>query len=51
MQRIDCPVSRYDELLQAEDKAQKTLKGLHDKKNVPKHKVNDMTGIQLIAYQ
>ncbi|XP_023328486.1 staphylococcal nuclease domain-containing protein 1 [Eurytemora carolleeae] len=36
-------VSRYDELLQAEDKAQKTLKGLHDKKNVPKHKVNDMT--------
>jgi len=36
--------SRYDELLQAEDKAIKTLKGLHDKKNVPKHKVNDMTG-------
>jgi staphylococcal nuclease domain-containing protein 1 len=36
--------SKYDELLQAEDKAQKTLKGLHDKKNVPKHKVNDMTG-------
>jgi len=36
--------SKYDELLQAEDKALKTLKGLHDKKNVPKHKVNDMTG-------
>jgi len=36
--------SRYDELLQAEDKAIKTSKGLHDKKNVPKHKVNDMTG-------
>jgi len=36
--------SKYDELLQAEDKALKTLKGLHDKKNKPKHKVNDMTG-------
>jgi len=36
--------SKYDDLLQAEDKALKTLKGLHDKKNAPKHKVNDMTG-------
>ena len=36
--------SKYDELLQAEDKAEKSLKGLHDKKNIPKHKVNDMTG-------
>jgi len=36
--------SRYDELMSAEDKAIKTTKGLHDKKNVPKHKVNDMTG-------
>jgi len=36
--------SSYDELLQAEDKAIKSAKGLHDKKNAPKHKVNDMTG-------
>lgn len=36
--------SRYDELLQAEDKAIKTAKGLHDKKNVPQHRINDMTG-------
>jgi hypothetical protein len=31
-------VFRYDELLQAEDKAIKTAKGLHDKKNVPQHR-------------
>jgi endonuclease YncB( thermonuclease family) len=30
--------SRYDELLQAEDKAIKTAKGMHDKKNVPQHR-------------
>jgi hypothetical protein len=29
---------RYDELLQAEDKAIKTAKGLHDKKNIPQHR-------------
>lgn len=30
--------------MQAEDKAIKSGKGLHDKKNKPAHKVNDMTG-------
>lgn len=36
--------SRYDELMQAEDKAIKSMKGLHDKKNKSGHKVSDMTG-------
>jgi len=36
--------SRYDELMQAEDKAIKSAKGLHDKKNKSSHKVSDMTG-------
>merc|ERR1711892_651357 len=36
--------SRYDDLLQAEQKAEKTGKGLHDKKNIPTHRVTDMTG-------
>merc|ERR550525_416696 len=35
--------SKYDELLQAEEKAKKTGKGLHDKKNTPTHRVSDMT--------
>jgi len=36
--------SKYDELLQAEEKAKKTGKGMHDKKNTPTHRVSDMTG-------
>jgi len=36
--------NKYDELLQAEEKAKKTGKGLHDKKNTPVHRVSDMTG-------
>merc|ERR1719369_1725300 len=36
--------SKYDELLQAEEKAKKTGKGMHDKKNTPVHRVSDMTG-------
>jgi len=36
--------SRYDDLLQAEQKAEKTAKGMHDKKNIPTHRVTDMTG-------
>merc|ERR1712025_224135 len=36
--------SRYDDLLQAEQKAVKSGKGLHDKKNTPTHRVTDMTG-------
>eukprot|EP00088_Acartia_fossae_P009398 TRINITY_DN1454_c0_g2_i3.p1 TRINITY_DN1454_c0_g2~~TRINITY_DN1454_c0_g2_i3.p1 ORF type:complete len:902 (-),score=331.27 TRINITY_DN1454_c0_g2_i3:535-3240(-) len=36
--------SKYDELMQAEDKAIKSGKGMHDKKNKSNHKVNDMTG-------
>ena len=35
---------RYDDLLAAEEKALKTGKGLHDKKNVPVHRVSDMSG-------
>merc|ERR1719166_519298 len=36
--------SKYDDLLQAEQKAEKTGKGLHDKKNIPSHRVSDMSG-------
>jgi len=36
--------SRYDDLLQAEQKATKSGAGLHDKKNIPTHRVTDMTG-------
>jgi len=36
--------SKYDDLLQAEQKAEKTGKGMHDKKNIPTHRVTDMTG-------
>ena len=36
--------SKYDDLLLAEQKAEKTGKGLHDKKNVPTHRVSDMSG-------
>jgi len=36
--------SRYDDLLQAEQKAEKTGKGMHDKKNIPSHRVSDMSG-------
>eukprot|EP00092_Neocalanus_flemingeri_P012907 GFUD01013906.1.p1 GENE.GFUD01013906.1~~GFUD01013906.1.p1 ORF type:complete len:911 (-),score=260.11 GFUD01013906.1:493-3225(-) len=36
--------SNYDDLLQAEEKAKKTGKGLHDKKNIPSHRVSDMSG-------
>ena len=35
---------KYDDLLAAEEKALKTAKGLHDKKNVPVHRVSDMSG-------
>jgi len=40
----DLRSGKYDELLQAEEKAKKTGKGLHDKKNTPTHRVSDMTG-------
>jgi len=36
--------SKYDDLLMAEQKATKDTKGLHDKKNVPTHRVSDMSG-------
>merc|ERR1719230_874013 len=36
--------SKYDDLLMAEQKAEKTCKGLHDKKNIPTHRVSDMSG-------
>jgi len=36
--------SRYDELLNAEMKATKTSKGVHDKKEAPTHRVADLSG-------
>ena len=36
--------SKYDELLMAEQKAEKSGKGMFDKKNVPTHRVADMSG-------
>merc|ERR1712112_210968 len=36
--------SKYDDLLMAEQKATKDTKGLHDKKNVPTHRVSDISG-------
>jgi staphylococcal nuclease domain-containing protein 1 len=36
--------ANYDDLLQAEEKAKKSSTGLHDKKNIPTHRVSDMTG-------
>lgn len=35
--------SKYDELLAAEAQAQKQAKGLHQKKDVPIHRINDLT--------
>ena len=37
--------SRYDELLNAEMKATKTSKGVHDKKEAPTHRVADLSGV------
>jgi len=37
--------SRYDELLNAEMKATKTSKGVHDKKEAPTHRVADLAGV------
>uniref|UniRef100_A0A0K2U0R1 Staphylococcal nuclease domain-containing protein 1 n=1 Tax=Lepeophtheirus salmonis TaxID=72036 RepID=A0A0K2U0R1_LEPSM len=36
--------SHYDDLLAAEDKALKSNKGLHDKKNIPTRRISDLTG-------
>ncbi len=36
--------SHYDDLLAAEDKAIKTTKGLHDKKNIPSRRIADVSG-------
>jgi len=35
---------KYDELLMAEQKAEKSGKGMFDKKNIPTHRVSDMSG-------
>lgn len=43
--------SKYDDLLMAEQKAEKTGKGLHDKKNIPTHRVSDMSGNALKCKQ
>ena len=39
--------SRYDELLNAEMKATKTAKGVHDKKEAPTHRVADLSGVSI----
>ncbi|QQP49058.1 Staphylococcal nuclease domaincontaining protein 1like, partial [Caligus rogercresseyi] len=39
-QRSSC----YDDLLTAEEKALKSNKGLHDKKNLPSRRISDLTG-------
>ncbi len=36
--------SHYDDLLAAEEKASKSTKGLHDKKNVPARRIADVSG-------
>jgi hypothetical protein len=36
--------SQYDLLLAAEDKAIKSTKGMHDKKNIPSRRIADITG-------
>lgn len=36
--------SSYDDLLAAEDKAIKSTKGMHDKKNIPTRRIADLTG-------
>ena len=38
--------SHYDELLAAENRAQKKTVGLHSKKDVPAHKVTDISGVR-----
>ena len=37
--------SHYDELLAAENRAQKKSVGLHSKKDAPAHKVADISGV------
>ena len=39
--------SHYDELLAAENRAQKKSVGLHSKKDAPVHKVADISGVCL----
>ena len=39
--------SHYDELLAAENRAQKKSVGLHSKKDAPAHKVADISGVCL----
>jgi staphylococcal nuclease domain-containing protein 1 len=36
--------SHYDDLLAAEDKALKSAKGMHDKKNIPSRRIADISG-------
>lgn len=42
-QNDDQRSSRYDELLAAEAKASKALKGVFAKKDIPQHRVNDLS--------
>lgn len=43
-QTDDQRASNYDSLIAAESKAQKSNKGVHNKKDVPVHRVNDICG-------
>lgn len=42
--------SRYDELLAAEMKAQKTFVGMHSKKEAPTHRIADLAGVSTWPY-
>lgn len=43
--------SKYDELLAAEMKAAKSLKGVHDKKEPPTHRVADLAGVTFSIFR
>jgi len=43
--------SHYDELLAAEMKATKSGAGVHAKKNIPNHRVTDVSGVRCIIFQ
>jgi hypothetical protein len=43
--------SHYDELLAAEMKATKSGAGVHAKKNIPNHRVADVSGVRCIIFQ
>lgn len=43
--------SHYDDLLAAEMKATKSGAGVHAKKDIPNHRVADVSGVRCISFQ